>query len=374
MSMIVAIGDAVPAFEHKQKDIAQYMINYLELNNNDSRKLKAIYNSSAIEKRYSVIPDFSSDSKDGLFFSSGGKKISPSVEDRLECFQQKAAPLANEAINAAFKKLNSKALSINKITHLITVSCTGMSAPGLEIEIINNLNISPNVSRIGINFMGCYAVFHALKIADAICKADENAIVAIVSVELCTIHFQNKPDDDNLISNSLFSDGAASVIVTSDEMSKKHSLKGYYLKSFFSDIAAEGKKDMAWQISSSGFLMTLSSFIPKLVEKEIAPLAEKALANGTSEKMPIDFYAIHPGGKKILEAAAKSLFIYNGKMEASCDVLRNFGNMSSATILFVLKELWEKKIDWEKEQNIFAAGFGPGLSLESAVLTTVNHS
>jgi predicted naringenin-chalcone synthase len=371
MSVIVSIGKKVPSYEHTQGEIAQFMINYLDLQNNDARKLKAIYHHSAIEKRYSVLPDFTSLNGEQQFFSSEEKEKYPDVDKRLKCFHKNALPLATNAINTCFDELNNE-ISPGKITHLITVSCTGMSAPGLEIDLISAMGFSPNISRIGINFMGCYAVFHALKVADALCKAEENAIVLIVSVELCTIHFQNKTDTDNLISNSLFADGAAAVIVTSDKQSQNNSWKGLLLKNFFSDIAADGKKDMAWQISSSGFLMTLSSYIPALVEKEIAPLMQKALHNSDIENSDINFYAIHPGGKKILEAAMKSLAIKNGKMESSFEVLKNFGNMSSATILFVLKEIWDKKVDWKKTQNIFAAGFGPGLTLESAILQTVN--
>ena len=371
MSVIVSIGKKVPSYEHMQSEIAQFMINYLDLQNNDVRKLKAIYHNSAIEKRYSVLPDFTFANGEQQFFSPQEKEKYPGVDERLKCFQKNALPLATDAINICFDELKNE-IAVNKITHLITVSCTGMSAPGIEIDLISALELSPNISRIGINFMGCYAVFQAFKIADAICKTDENAIVLIVSVELCTIHFQNKTDTDNLLSNSLFADGAAAVIVTSDKKSKDNLWKGLLLKSFFSDIASDSKKDMAWQISASGFLMTLSSYIPSLVEKEISPLMQKALENAGMKNTDIDFYAIHPGGKKILEAAMKSLAIKNGKMESSFEVLRNFGNMSSATILFVLKEVWDKKADWKKSQNIFAAGFGPGLTLESAILQTVN--
>lgn len=374
MSVLISIGEAVPSFEHFQKDIAQFMINYLELDENKTRLLNAIYHNSAIEKRYSVLPDFSSPGDLQSFFAKSENRNSPDIEKRLECFQKNALPLSLKAIEDCFSECLSEKISIDNVTHLITVSCTGMSAPGLEIDLINSLDVSSHIGRTGINFMGCYAVFHALKIADALCKADANAVVLIVSVELCTLHFQNKSDMDNLVANSLFGDGAAAALICSDKKAKESSLKGLFLNNFFSDIVSGGKKDMAWRISSSGFLMTLSSYIPNLVEQEIGPLAKKAIKQSSLENSDIDHYAIHPGGRKILEAVAKSLKIESRKMDESFEVLKNYGNMSSVTILFVLKQIWNKKADWGKKQNIFAVSFGPGLTLESAMLQTVNYS
>lgn len=374
MSAIVAIGTAVPPFEHKQKNIAQFMINYLELGRDDERKLNIIYRQSAIEKRYSVLPDFSLHHKEESLFLIDHKKNVPGIEKRMACFEKNALSLAKEAIVNCFNELDSEKTTLNKVTHLITVSCTGMSAPGLEIDLIHSLNLSQSISRTGVNFMGCYAVFHALKIADAVCKADKEAVVLLVSVELCTIHFQNKTDTDNLISNSLFADGAAAALVVSDKKAEENAMKGLHLKSFYSDLANDGKKDMAWQISATGFLMTLSSYIPALIENKIADLTNNLLEKSGIAKDHLDFYAIHPGGRKILEAVEAALDITDNKMEASFDVLKNYGNMSSATILFVLKDLWANKTDWKKAQNIFAVGFGPGLTMESAILQNVNFS
>jgi predicted naringenin-chalcone synthase len=144
----------------------------------------------------------------------------------MQKFQQTATPLALKAIRDCLGKF-----STNKITHLITVSCTGMSAPGLDLELMNLLHLPSNVCRIAVNFMGCYAVIQALRLADAFCIADKNANVLIVSAELCTLHFQKQPTTDNITSSLLFGDGSAAVLVTGDE-----NVKGLRIENFYSAV------------------------------------------------------------------------------------------------------------------------------------------
>ncbi|MFL5773754.1 MAG: type III polyketide synthase, partial [Flavisolibacter sp.] len=141
-----------------------------------------------------------------------------------------------------------------KITHLITVSCTGMSAPGLDLQVMELLDLEKNIFRTSINFMGCYAAIHALKIADLICKASPDAQVIVVCTELCTLHFQREATMDNITSSLLFGDGSAAALITHDN----HPEDGLILDDFHSEIISKGKRDMAWELSSSGFLMTLS--------------------------------------------------------------------------------------------------------------------
>src|SRR5262249_9634016 len=148
-----------------------------------------------------------------------------------------------------------------EITHLITVSCTGMSAPGLDLQVMELMNLPKNIYRTSVNFMGCYAAIHALKISDTICKSDERARVMIVCTELCTLHFQKEGSIDNITSSLLFGDGAAAALVVHDDFNEK----GLTVDHFYSEVIDRGKKDMAWELSSSGFLMTLSGYIPELL-------------------------------------------------------------------------------------------------------------
>jgi predicted naringenin-chalcone synthase len=211
--------------------------------------------------------------------------------------------------------------------------------------------------------MGCYAAIHGLKIADAICRSDSRAVVMVVCVELCTIHFQKENTPDNIASSLLFSDGAAAVLVTADD----NSLPGYTIENFYSELAMEGEQDMSWNLSEHGFLMHLSSYIPRLIENHIDQLLVHALLKSGKQREDIGSYAIHPGGKKILEASAKALSIEETDLTASYSVLRQFGNMSSATILFVLKELFQQP-EIKKDKSIFAAAFGPGITIETMMI------
>jgi predicted naringenin-chalcone synthase len=251
-----------------------------------------------------------------------------------------------------------------EITHLITVSCTGMSAPGLDLEIMEAMGLSPNIFRTSVNFMGCYAAVHALKLADSICKNDTAASVVIVCTELCTLHFQKEATPDNITSTLLFADGCAALLVQHSSVAAK----GIHLKNFYSDVSFKGKKDMSWKLSSKGFLMSLSGYVPDLVQKDFDTLVNKALANASLDKKDIDCWCIHPGGKKILEAIQKSTGLCNEQLKHAYDVLNDYGNMSSPTILFVLKKIMDELVQHPGEQkNIFGAAFGPGLTMETFI-------
>jgi predicted naringenin-chalcone synthase len=305
-----------------------------------------------------VIPDYSLPANDWIFFPpTENLEPFPGIEQRLEWFATHAGPLSCEAVENCLGNFDRK-----KITHLITVSCTGFSAPGLDWEIAEYLGLSPHASRTSINFMGCYAAIHALKLADAFCKSDRESNVLIVSTELCTLHFQKEPKLDHITSSMLFADGSAAVLVSGCDEGP-----GYRLDHFFSTVAPKGKKDMAWEISSHGFVMTLSSYIPDLVEENFCSLVRDALDSAGLPMDSITGWCIHPGGKKILEAVHKSLGFSNGQLQYSYDVLRDFGNMSSATVLFVLQKMMEESPG--KSEKIFGAAFGPGLTMETFILS-----
>jgi len=205
-----------------------------------------------------------------------------------------------------------------------------------------------------------------------ICKTDESAVVLMDCIELCSLHFQKRKDVDHLVANSLFADGSASIIVVSDSYAERHGLHGIHLDKFYSELAISGEKDMAWELGEQGFLMKLSGYIPGLVETGIKSLSQDAFDNLGIRKSDIDHWAIHPGGRKILEAVEEAIGISKDDLQPSYDVLRAYGNMSSPTVLFVLKELWSR-IDWSTPQRVYAAAFGPGLTLETSIMQTVNH-
>ena len=371
MSRIVSIGTATPQYRYKQSDISEFMLRSLKFKDEkEIRKLKIIYKKSAIDYRYSVLPDFKHNGTLPVLFDRNNSCV-PDVQYRLKIFNEEAYKLSIKAIDDCIDRVNKNSgqdINSDDITHLITVSCTGMSAPGLEIKIVNSLNLKKNITRFAVNFMGCYAAFHALKIADAICKSDSSAIVLIVCVELCTIHFQKEISEDNILANALFADGAAALLVTGKSFDSLF-YKKLIPQRFETHIVQNGSREMAWNISSSGFQMTLSSYIPQLVNDNIKPLVDNILKN--IDEKDILHYAIHPGGKKIIDKCCEVLNLQKENMEASLWVLSQYGNMSAPTVLFVLKKLWDEKIIWGNKENIFSAGFGPGLTIEAAILESV---
>lgn len=351
----------MPAFRHDQQAIASFMNRIYHFNERASAGVTAVYGRSKIDCRHSVIPDFSLPEKEWTYFPLPDQATTfPKLDERMKWYNQFAPMLASQAIE---NTMNDNDGDTSSITHLITVSCTGMSAPGIDIELVKLLGLAGNVQRTSVNFMGCYAAIHGLKIADAICRADKKAVVMMVCVELCTIHFQKDPTPDNIAASLLFADGAAAVLVVADENRKA----GYKMEDFYSELAMEGEEDMSWNLSENGFIMRLSSYVPRLIENHIGHLLQHALQHSGACREKIAAYAIHPGGKKILEATSKALMLEENALTDSYDILRQYGNMSSATILFVLKSILENK-KHEAGRSIFAAAFGPGITIETMMI------
>ncbi|MBS1655166.1 MAG: type III polyketide synthase [Bacteroidetes bacterium] len=361
MSKIISIGTSVPAHRHQQEDILHFMQKVYAMNEPEKRKLKFLYHQSGINTRYSVIPDYSRELPDWKFYPhSENLEPFPSLETRMTWYNKQAAPLSVDAIRNCLESVLNK----NELTHLVTVSCTGMSAPGLDLQLMEMMDLPKTLYRTSVNFMGCYAAIHALKIADAICHQNPAAKILIVCTELCTLHFQREPTMDNIASGLLFSDGSAAVLVTAN--TDKH--KGLLLNNFYSEVISKGKRDMSWELSSSGFLMTLSGYVPELIEEDFEPLVKRALMQDQLTTKDIKHWCIHPGGRRILDAVQKTLNFTNGELTACYEVLKNFGNMSSPTILFVLKEILKKKEGTDGEK-VFGAAFGPGLTMETFTAT-----
>jgi predicted naringenin-chalcone synthase len=361
---LTKIGTAVPKFQYSQLELADWMADRLGADEAMQRKLKVLYKMTRIESRHSVLPDFSPDTKDHqLFFNHGSPE--PSVEKRMAIYRDAVYDLSL----AAIKNTIDNEAELGSFTHLITVSCTGLSAPGLELKLKEELPFSEDLQTHAVNFVGCYAFFPALKMAEAFCKSEPESKVLIVATEICTIHFQNSDSEDHLLSNSLFADGAAACIVQGSEVEREHSF-ALELEHSTQMHFPEGKQDMAWDIDSSGFLMKLSAYVPDLLNKGIGELVRRLKQKSHSDQQ-IDHWAIHPGGRRILEVCAKELELDPDDLKASYEVLRKVGNLSAPTILFVIQEMWDKAADGE---HLFACGFGPGLTLDGALFKWINNA
>ncbi len=363
MSKIISIATGLPEHKYSQSDLFSFADKVYSNDQLESRKLKYLYNHSGISERYSVVPDFTCQKEERLFFpSSEDLEPFPSIEKRMQIFEKYAAGLSVKTIEDCIAgKINK-----DEITHLITVSCTGISAPGLDLQVMEIMGLARQLTRTSVNFMGCYAAIHAMKLADAFCSQQKGAKVIIVCTELCTLHFQKTLSADNITSSLLFGDGCAAILVQGDDAKEK----GIRIKSFYADVALKGKQDMAWQLSSHGFLMTLTGYVPGLLKEDFDALTKDALHHAGVQTNDITHWCVHPGGRKILEAISSSLNLASDALQHSYDVLRDYGNMSSATILFVLQKiLQECALSEKKDQLIFGAAFGPGLTMETFTAT-----
>jgi len=361
VSYILSIETALPDNCFSQETFTEFYRRSTD-DETEQRKISLVSRRSGIGQRYSVIPDFGAEPGQYEFFEPNRHLFpEPGLERRMALYRRHAASLSAKAI----RKIDGFDALKSKITHLITVTCTGLFAPGNDIDLMQQLGLNPSVSRIGINFMGCNAAIIALKQADLICRADPGALVLVVCVELCSIHFQKQYSDDYILSNLIFGDGASAVLLSGmPPADKKPSLK---VSRFDSLVADTGYTDMAWQLSEKGFIMNLSSYVPTIIKENIRPMMD---ALGLVPDA-IRYWAVHPGGKRILDDVSSALNLQTEQVSHSYEVLRHFGNMSSPTVLFVLKTLFEKRSDALTGDNIVAVAFGPGLSIETMQLQYV---
>ena len=364
MSKIVSIATSVPAFKYEQQELCAFADAVFSTTEDESRKLKFMYRQSGISYRYSVTRDFRCPIEQRTFFPPAANlEPFPGIEKRMNLYMENAAALSVIAIDDCIKNRIDR----TSITHLITVSCTGISAPGLDLQVMEMMGLQSNIVRTSVNFMGCYAAVHALKLADAFCKGNRDANVVVVCTELCTLHFQKSNSVDNITASLLFGDGSAAILVQHANSKEK----GLRLKSFFADVSFKGKNEMAWEISSKGFLMTLTGYVPGLIKEDFKNLVARALTAANKNIEDITDWCIHPGGKQILQSICSSLDMSPENLKYSYEVLNDYGNMSSATIVFVLKKILEAFNNNPPAEPalIFGAAFGPGLTMETFTAT-----
>ncbi|MFM8739344.1 MAG: type III polyketide synthase [Cytophagales bacterium] len=362
MSYITSIGIANPVHKLSQSSIANFMAKVMRLEADEERKMRALYRMTGIDTRHSVLADYGRERDFEFYPNQPTEGEFPSTRQRLQLYQRHAVHLSADAALQCFNKIPT--FDRDAITHLVVVSCTGMYAPGLDIDLVKTLGLKSTVERTCINFMGCYAAFNAIKLADTFCRANTTSKVLVVCTELCSIHFQKENTEDNLLANALFADGSAALLVEGATRS------GINLKplSFFCDLAMEGERDMAWTVGDLGFEMRLSSYVPEVIRRGIRQLTASLLQKIKHNLSDISYYAIHPGGKKILEAIGHELQLSKSDNMHAYEVLRNYGNMSSPTVLFVLQAIYQKLNSADHQKKILSFAFGPGLTLESMVL------
>jgi predicted naringenin-chalcone synthase len=312
-------------------------------------KLHQIVASAQIDERYTVLPEpFGAD---GFY----RPEHFPGTGERMKAYEREAPLLAA----AAMEKLAEKAGPLNGATHLIVTSCTGFYAPGLDIDIVRHCGLSPKVQRTLIGFMGCHAALIGLRNAQQILRADPEAVVLMVNLELCSLHLQQTDRMDRLVSFLLFSDGCAASLITSRP-------SGLRIDECASHLSLADAERMAWHIEDSGFAMTLDSRLPARIRQWFRSSEELTATDADPAEM---LWAIHPGGRLILNSVQDACGLSDAQMFPSREVLRRYGNMSSASIMFILGDLIQSNAHAVEHRPGRAIAFGPGLTVETVDFT-----
>lgn len=341
------LGVAVPALCWPQERIAGAMTALWNLRGGDLDRWRRIIAASEIEKRHAVLPI--------------EQVVGLTTSQRMQAYEQFAPALAEQAARQA---LNNSGVSEQQITDLIVVSCTGFSAPGVDAALVSRLGLQPNVRRTVVGFMGCFGAISGLRTAVGACAANRNAITLVVCVELCSLHMRGASDPQNQVASALFADGAAAAVVasTARKTASDDGTSGMEigrLTTGASLLIQEGRDWMTWRITDAGFAMTLAREVPIALRQRLA-----AFVAGACPQRPCTFI-VHPGGPGILNAADQALQL-QGQMglQFSRAILRRFGNVSSATVLFVLQEALRHGC----QLPALLLAFGPGLTIESLAL------
>jgi len=322
--------------------------------------LEKIYASSGIAKRHSVLADYAMDSpKDFEFYPNNwALEPFPTTAARLRLFEKWSVDLAEEACRKALKESGVKPA---EVTHLVFTTCTGFFAPGPDILLLGRLGLDSRVRRTVLGFMGCYAGFNGLRLAGQILGAEPEAVVLQVCVELCSLHFQKKPLPDFIVANSLFGDGASAAVYARPGRLKNGLAD---LLATHSRVETDSLDQMSWRIGPTGFEMRLGREVPARL-KAAAPSFVMELLEKAHLRREASAWAIHPGGRKIVEEVQAALGLTDPQVRSSLEVLSACGNMSSATILFVL----DRELRRASKSAVTALGFGPGLTMEGAVFS-----
>jgi predicted naringenin-chalcone synthase len=363
MSLRVSgIGTAVPTYSISQPDAAEAWASLTGVEGKRARTVKALYRKSRIRKRHSTLlegtPQGGVPRQTFYEPSRGENDPGPTTQARMLRFEADAPGLAAQAARSALEK---SGIPSEEITHLVTVSCTGFFAPGPDTALVDQLGLPPTVERTHVGFMGCHGSLNGLRVASSFTGSQPGARVLVASVELCTLHMTYEWDPDSLVANSLFGDGAAALVGVREDGGPSES--SWQLAASGTCRLPDSADAMTWRIGDHGFRMTLAATVPDIIRGHLGGWVEGWLEENGLARSDVATWAIHPGGPRILTSVAEALELDPRENATSREVLSEFGNMSSATILFILDRLRRQ----EAPLPLVAMAFGPGLVVEAAL-------
>ena len=372
---ILGLGTALPEHSISQAGAAAFAGTCVHPEATGGRSvaevIQTLYRRAGLERRHSVLLESSTDGEataERFYrFATSPTDRGPATSARMQRYELEAPLLAVKAAAAA---LQQSSLEPSQITHLITVSCSGFSAPGVDLAIVEALGLPFSTARTHVGFMGCHGALNGLRTAHAFSAADPNACVMVCATELCTLHHQYGWDPQKIVANSLFADGAAAVVgraAAADgagTASRGSRPLPAMLAGNDSCIIPGTAGMMTWNIRDAGFEMTLSPEVPGVITRQLPDVLSRFLAKHDLTIDQIPSWCIHPGGPRILAASAEAARLTDTQLDPSLAILRQCGNMSSPTVLFILQE----QIRREALAPCVMLGFGPGLNVEMALL------
>jgi predicted naringenin-chalcone synthase len=357
---ISGLGTAVPRELITQDDAARLAVELAGASCSHGPAMQILYRKTGVHKRHSTLittPTNGQPATQSFFpVATAPTDRGPTTQTRMRQYESAALNLATQAAIAAMR---SSGISSAEIAHLVTVSCTGFHAPGVDVGLIERLTLKQDVSRTHIGYMGCHGALNGLRVATALSRTDAGNKVLLCCVELCSLHHQYAADPQQIVANALFSDGAAAIVGSSTNSGQQ----SWQLIDQFSCVLPDTTDLMSWRIGDHGFVMRLSPQVPYVIEQRLRPWLAEHLSRHALKVDDIRSWAIHPGGPRILTACADSLGIDHAFLEPSRRVLADFGNMSSPTVLFILEQLRAR----EDNLPCVALAFGPGLTIEAAL-------
>ncbi|BFH62321.1 type III polyketide synthase [Paenibacillus azoreducens] len=352
---ITGIGTSIPPNRLEQHEVFQRIEESCQTDEHVMRWARRIFRQCGVDTRYTCEPDFLAEAGTCRYMPGEDGRLVPTTSERMELYRKESVPLA---LKAAEEALADARLDPAAVTHLITVSCTGQFLPGLDARLVHELGLSLRVNRIPLIFQGCSAGLKAIQLAKSIVESDATHVVLVVCVELCTIHFQPPSSREALFGASFFGDGASACIVRSVSNGEEHMFR---LGKGQSVLIPGSEAEMTWKVGDQGFDLFLSPAIPKLLRTFLREEVQHLLDGRTLPHL----WAIHPGGRGIVDAVQDMFALDDSQVFFSREVLRRYGNLSSATILFVLKQMRENLIlHGENQAHGISLAFGPGLTAE----------
>lgn len=353
---ILGLGTAVPPTRLAQDEVRALLSAQPGLDRRARRIVDAAFSAAAIDTRHTVLAELGGGSG-GLHVREGDLLLSPPTSARNDAFRNAAPGLFAAAARAA---LASARVEASEVTHVVTVSCTGLFAPGPDYRLVRDLGLGGDVQRDHLGFVGCAAAVPALRTAARIVAADPTAVVLVAAAELCSLHVVSSDDPQQIVAASVFADGAAAAVVAAPRGEGRR----LDLDGFATRVSDDGADDMAWTVGDEGFRMTLTPEVPRIVGREIPGVVDDVFGGVGA----VDAWAVHPGGRSILDRVDEALGLAPEALAVSRDVLRAYGNMSSVTLLFILERMQNDPARPDG-QRVAAVAFGPGLTIETARLT-----